>query len=341
MVELRGRVDVTNARGSDVINISAEASYLWHVDAPELDRLNWEAVAAYSGELSPYIRIRGSIGVKGGTQDQTSVEGIMIGSAFDSYSDHSRYISVPASIQVTYDSGRWYMTGSGQVVWNTFKDRHTAGGLTVDQQFRNGYTVDASLRTGYHLSPGTSVFVQGGYNYQRYADQTANSQGWRAVVGSEFQLTRLLVGELFAGYTSQSYQNANTEGGFTYGASLTWFATELVSLRLNAERQFGAERTAIANGGFVTSPVIRDDVRLSLEYEPLRQLLVTGSVGWARDDYGSQNRVDERRFTELGAEYVIFPELRVKASWKNEQSVSPVSGKGTRNTFWLGLTAGY
>lgn len=338
---LRGRLDIANEDGLDSLTLTAELEQTWYTDASQFDHFDWSAEAAYGAQVSDYVRIRGTLGAASAETVDATTDGIVIGGSFDPYVDLARYTRVPAALTLVFDTGRWQAMLAGEIVWSDYDDRLTAGGVLVDQSFRNGTNSDIRLRAGWRATPGASLFVEGGANIQRYDDSSADSDGWRAVAGAEFAFSRLLTGEVFAGYAAQSFSGGGEVTGLTYGAALTWFPTELISLTLTARRDFGAERTAQDAGGTITAPVTRDSVRLAAEYEPLRQMLVRAEIGWGQDVYDGQDRRDERFFTGLGFDYVFTPRVRATLDWRYEERTSEVAGDATRNLVRLGLTTGY
>jgi len=341
VVQLRGRLDVTNGEGADFIAAYGEVSQTWFTDASDLDHFDARGGASFQSELSQYVRIRGGAGIASESAPDLADEGIIVAGTFDPYVDLAQYLSIPASLGVTFDGGRYVFTASGDIVYTDYDPRVTRGGLTVDQGFRNGTNTDLRARAGYKFSPAYGVFAEGGYNIQSFDDEAANSTGWRAVAGAEFELTRLFTGEIFAGYAAQDYEGGAEVTGLTYGASLDWFVTELMSLNLVARREFGAEQTEILLGAPVTSAVTRDSVNLGLEYEPLRQMLVRAEGGWRQTVYDAQDRTDTGLFAGLGVDYVLTPSFRVKLDYRYDQTKSDVAGDTDRNLFMLGLTTGY
>jgi hypothetical protein len=338
---LRGRLDIANEDGPDSLTLTAEIEQTWYTDASQFDHFDWSAEAAYGAQVSDYVRIRGTLGAASAETADATTDGIVIGGSFDPYVDLARYTRVPAALTLVFDTGRWQAMLAGEIVWSDYDDRLTAGGVLVDQSFRNGANSDIRRRAGWRATPGASLFVEGGANIQRYDDASADSDGWRAVAGAEFAFSRLLTGEVFAGYAAQSFSGGGEVTGLTYGAVLTWFPTELISLTLTARRDFGAERTAQDAGGTITAPVTRDSVRLAAEYEPLRQMLARAEIGWGQDVYDGQDRRDERFFTGLGFDYVFTPRVRATLDWRYEERTSAVAGDATRNLVRLGLTTGY
>jgi hypothetical protein len=339
--ELRGRVDAVNEDGPDSFLIYAEVAQTWYTDADGLDHFDARGGLDFAVQADDYVRIRGGLGVSTNAENDSASEGIIIGGAFDPYVDLAEYLAVPASLGVSYDTGHWFIRGDGALTYYDYDDRTTLSGVTVDQDFRTGTIADLDFRTGWYFSPSTAVFVQAGYNWQRFEDDTADNDGWRAVAGLQFELSRLLTGEFFAGYASQSYASADATDGLTYGVSLDWFATELISMHLQARRDFGAERTAVVAGNSVTSPVTHDSVSFQLEYEPLRQMLVRARAGYQWDTYELSDRTDERFYAGLGADYVFSPNFRLNLDYLYDETKSEVAGDSSRSVISLGLTAGY
>lgn len=339
--QMRGRVDITNADGPNSFTAFGEVVHTWYADAPDLDHFDYAAGVGGSVQVSDYIRIRGTLGVTYAEVEDSANEGVVIGGAFDPYVDLSRYMAIPASLGVTFDSGHWYAEADGSVVYSEYDDRITASGQIVDQNFKNGTVADLRFRTGWRFTPGTALFAEAAYNFQRYEDKTANSDGWRVVGGAEFELSRLLTGDVFAGYAAQSFEQGSEVTGLTYGASLTWFPTELISVNLQARRDFGAERSEVIAGVPETVPVTRDNVALRIEYEPLRQLLVTAEGGWQGTNYEAGDRTDDTYYAGLGLEYVFTPNFHLTLDYRYEETNSSVAGDATRNVIWLGVRAQY
>lgn len=342
VLELRGRVDAVNETAAASYALYAEGGYAWYTDIDDYDGFEGNVGGRMNVQVSDYVRIRGAVGVAYAEDEDAATEGIVIATGFDPYVDLARYLSIPVSLGGRYDTGRWYVDASGELVYSDFEDRRTRSGLVVNQDFQTGTETNLALRGGWTFSSATSVFVEGQYNLQRYEDATADSDGWRLVAGAEFELSRLFTGEVFAGYAAQSYAAGGDEvTGLTYGGSLNWYLTQLVSMHLQARRDFGAERTAIVGGLTETLPVIRDNVSLRIEYEPLRQVLVTGSVGWQGSTYEGDDREDSRIFGSIGLEYVFTPNIAVTLDYLHEQTSSDIAGDASRNAIMLGVSGRY
>lgn len=341
LVQLRGRLDIRNGEGTDFVTAYAEVEHTWYTDADDLDHLDARGGAAFQMAVSDTISLRGSLGVASEEAADSADEGIIVAGNFDPYVDLAKFLSVPASFGVNFDGGRYVFGASADLLYTDYDPRVTTGGVTVDQAFRNGTNIDLKARAGYKFTPGTGIFAEGQYNIQSYDDEAANSTGWRAVAGVEFEASKLITGEIFGGYASQSYDLGTEVTGLTYGASVDWFATELMSFSLDAKREFGAEQTEILLGLPITTAVTRDNVSLGVEYEPLRQMLVRAEGGWRQVDYDGQDRTDEGLYAGLGIDYAISPAFQVNMDYRYDQTSSEIAGDTERNVFMLGLTTGY
>jgi hypothetical protein len=224
----------------------------------------------------------------------------------------------------------------------SFEDQSTEGGLTIGQGFRTGWESSAEARFGYRLSQGYGVFVRAEANQRRYEEAAADNEGIKVGAGLDFELTRLLIGEITAGWAQQSYDvNGQTNSAFTYGAGLTWFASPLLSFTVDASRDFRAEQTIDGSGVSTTTPVLRDAVALRAELELLRPLLVYAGADYVRN--ASDDGVQDNDIVQLsfGSAYMINRYLRMNAQYMYSLAHTNNSGEFDRNAISLGLIASY
>lgn len=181
-----------------------------------------------------------------------------------------------------------------------------------DERDRNVF--GGRVRTGYFISPRINAFLQGGY--RREQRDASNKSGrdnnvYSAAVGTEIDLTGLLFGEFFAGWSLQEFDESqfDSENGFDYGVNLTWNPTQLTTLRL------------AGSGGFAPSDVgssnLESRIALRVDHELLRNLLIGSEIAYERDDFQDTNRTDNtvdvgpnityliNRYLSLGAGYTF------------------------------------
>lgn len=152
-------------------------------------------------------------------------------------------------------------------------------GGKIDQDFRDGDVYEAGSRISYAISPGTRVFGDFRYNWRDYNGGGADSDGWRGLAGLEFELTRLVRGEIGVGYMDQGYANGPDATGLSYHAGLTWNPTPLMTVKLDADRTIEDSAIAGASGS------IADALKLSVDYELKRGIVLTPSAQITHLDY--------------------------------------------------------
>jgi hypothetical protein len=182
----------------------------------------------------------------------------------------------------------------------------------VDQDYRDSNVTTVGGRVSYAFSPGYAWFADYRYNWRSYdVSSVDDSEGWRALTGVQFEITRLLRGEVGIGYMEQDYNNPaiGTVDGLSYEAALVWNPTPLMTVRLDASRD-------------ITDSILTNDTRtrtqgkVAIDYEVTRQLLLTPSLGVAYSDYEINNLEDLEIYAGLQAEYAMNRYLSLGARYK-------------------------
>lgn len=203
-------------------------------------------------------------------------------------------------------------------------------------------------KIGYEFSPGYNFIVRAAYdtvNYDQSVDDGGfdrDSKGYRVTGGLGFELTQLLVGDIFAGYISRNYDDArlSTTNDVAFGAGLTWTPTEMTSVRITADRTI--EETVFT--GY--SGYLNTGVNIQVEHELTRQLALSGGVRYAKNKYertvGSTaaSRDDDITGASVGLRYTLNRLLYVSAGYEyqNRDSTLPATDY-KRNKFLVTLGA--
>jgi len=183
---------------------------------------------------------------------------------------------------------------------------NVAGGI-IDQDYRDRIETEETLRFGYDVSPDTNVYLQGGINQREY-DQTPpvvltdrSSDGYSAVVGSDFRLGDLFQGGIYGGYQEQNYSSSlyPSIDGPSYGASVEWYMTPLTTVTFDADASIEETTTAGASGYFSQSFGVRVD------HELLRNILLNARLSYATDDYEGVTRTDDTLRGGVGLDYLL------------------------------------
>lgn len=196
------------------------------------------------------------------------------------------------------------------------------GAPPIAQDFRDGDVVTVGGRVGYLVSPGYKVFGDFSYNWRDYDQATiVDSDGWRALAGVEFEITHLVTGELAVGYMEQTYDlpGSPTNGSLSYHGALAWNPTQLMTVRLDADRTI--EDSTLDQTGRT-----QDSVKLAVDYEVLRTLIFSPSLGFSYNDYDSAVPDDTRLDAGANLEYRMNRFMSVGGRYKytyDDNSGSP------------------
>jgi hypothetical protein len=343
VIGLRGAIEARRQMGPAELAFDAAVEQEWVPSASHEDTLSANAglrSAIYAGNQ---LTLRGSVAVQRGADEVDSGDnGVVSAGILDPYVGRPEFTRIPLEAGAAQDLGRYFWDAAVRAAHISYDDLSTESGLTIGQDFRNGWESAVEGRFGYRISEGYGFFLRGEANRRRYELKSADNDGWKVSAGLEFELTRILTGELTGGWAEQTYQaTGQSNAAWTYGAALTWFASPLLSLTLDASRDFRAEQTIDGTGASSTTPVLRDAVSLRGELEVLRPLLVFAEAGYSQNesDDGTQNN-NLTRFS-LGSAYMLNRYLRLNAEYAYSLAETNNSGDIVRNAVFLGLAASY
>jgi hypothetical protein len=222
-----------------------------------------------------------------------------------------------------------------------YKDVGATGGGTLDQDDRDRKEYTEALRLGYDVSPDTNVYVEGTLNQRDYdlsppvTPTNRNSDGYSAVVGSDFRLSNLLQGEVYVGYQSQSYDQVGFDDvtGIRYGGNVEWYMTPLTTITFNAAANVEETTTAGASGFLSQSGGVR------IDHELLRNLLINAQLSYSNAKYETISRTDDTLRAGLGLDYLINRNFSLGLGYDYTDKNSDVAGEDyKRNEIGLTLT---
>jgi hypothetical protein len=191
------------------------------------------------------------------------------------------------------------------------------GPATLDNRDRDRDTVSVFGQAGYEFSPGYSAFLRGSYNNRTYdlttdsAGYARDSHGMEVDGGVQFEITRLIIGQIYAGYLEQDFEDVrfNTVSGGAFGAQLEWYPTELTTLRFGVRHS--VEETTIAGASSYTT----SHVSLGVDHELLRNLILSLDGVFENNDYNGFPRTDKFWGFSLGAMYLVNRNLQLNLGY--------------------------
>jgi hypothetical protein len=184
------------------------------------------------------------------------------------------------------------------------------------------------LRTGYELTPGMKPFVELDADRRHHdlaVDRSGferDSDGRAGKIGSTFELSRILTGQLAFGYLERAYADPRlqTLKGPTLDASLTWVASALTTVKLTATTTANESTLAGVSGVFTHELAVEVDHAFRTWLEA--SLKLTGD----RDDYAGIPRQDNRYAEAAALTYKLSRELLIKGELRHEWLTSNTVG---------------
>jgi hypothetical protein len=258
----------------------------------------------------------------------------------------------------------------GTITSYDFNSQFTSTGVLVPENDRDRIEYVLAPRASYEFVPGYQAFVRGVGNIRRYnqQDQTLlhpdpanftitnpsarrNSAGWEVDVGTAIEITRIITAEIYAGFLHQEYQSPlyTNNNSPAFGGNLLWNVTPLTSIK-GAFSQSVAETTLVVATPTAANPFAETaasgsretNVQLTVEHELLRNVLLTGSVGYVHDDYRGISRVDDTYGGAIGARYLMNRNIRLTTDVSYSKRDSTVPGAGyDRFLGIVGATIGF
>lgn len=232
----------------------------------------------------------------------------------------------------------------GDAERTTYQDSKLTDGTTASNDDRNYNQYGGTLRASYEYVPGVKPFVEGGADTRKHdvdIDRSGfdrNSKGMTVKVGSTFELSRLLTGEIAIGYTKRDYDDTRLESlkGLIGNASLVWNASQLTTVKLTAASTVGETTVSGVSGIFYR------DVGLQVDHAFRRWLIGSVKVGFGLDDYVGSSREDKRYTAGLGLTYKLNRMVQFKGEMRRDWLRSNVAGNDyTADVFLLGVRLQY
>lgn len=232
-----------------------------------------------------------------------------------------------SAVPIEYDQSSLGLSGyrefnrvriTGTASWDRFEYDNgvTSGGATVDQSYRDRDVMAVSVKGDYALTPDTALFVQVRKDWHDYDNTSVfdrNSDGLQIIAGADFELSNTVRGQFGIGWLRQSFDDpAFSEfSGLSANGQVEWFVTQLSTVTFNASR------TVDDSGLAGTSGIVSDQFRLTLDHELLRNVIVSGNVGYEENDFLDFGRQDNRTSFGLAATYLMNRGVGVFAGYSH------------------------
>jgi hypothetical protein len=256
--------------------------------------------------------------------------------------DLTQFYDSTLGLTYRHDFNRVYAALRGDVRRLDYED---SGDINEDDRDHNRYLT--GLRVGYRVSPRFDLFADAAYRWVDYdvtpndAGDDRNNQGYVLRVGSGIDITSILFGEVYVGYTSVEYDDDDLDSvsAPAAGGELTWNVTALTSLIFGLEGQI-KETTVTDEDGDEASGRLNTDASIEVWHELLRNVLLNGYVQYLRDDFEGISRTDDTYRAGAGVRYFLNRRLSLDGGYSFSTRESDVSDREyDRHQIRLGITA--
>jgi hypothetical protein len=182
-----------------------------------------------------------------------------------------------------------------------------AQGHSVLEDDRDHTDYTYAGKAEYAVSPDTAVYLFGAYNDHQYRLQPPaaaldrNSHGEQVAGGANFDITKQIRGDIQLGWMQQQFSQAGFRAysGFSALGNVEWFPSDLTTVTFTGSRAV-ADSAALGSAIFVASAGAAQ-----VDHELLRNLILTGKVGYEEDAYQGVSRVDHLTNGYVGARYLM------------------------------------
>jgi hypothetical protein len=221
-----------------------------------------------------------------------------------------------------------------------YQDSKLTNGTTASNKDRDFDQYTGTLRGSYELLPGVKPFVELSMDTREhdlnadFSGYQRDSKGTTGIVGTTFELSRILTGEIGVGYTKRAYEDPRLAniGGIIGDASLIWTASALTAVKFIGKSTVGESTVPGVSG------TLSRDVGVQIDHSFRRWLVGSLKLGFGVDDYVGLDREDTRYSAGVGLTYKLNRTMQLKGEFRQDWLHSNVAGNDyTSSVFLLGL----
>lgn len=250
------------------------------------------------------------------------------------------YTNVGGTAALFHRFNRVEIGGKAIIDRTRYEDSELTDGMTVNNKDRDFAAYGLELRGSYELTPGVKPFIAVTGDKRVYdlsvdaGGVNRDSRGLTPRLGTTFELSRQLTGDVSVGYLQRTYDDPQLQdlSGIVADASLIWTASALT------KATFTAKSSVYESTDPDVSGVLTRDFGVQVDHAFRHWLIGMLKFGYGLDDYVGTSRVDQRLFVAAGLTYRMNRNVQWKGEIRREQRNSNVQGEDyTANIFLLGV----
>lgn len=250
------------------------------------------------------------------------------------------YTSVGGTAGLAHRFNRLEVGGKIGADRTRYQDTRLNDGTIESNEDRNFAQYGFGLFANYELNPAFKPYVQVETDRRVHdlaVDRSGierDSRGVLPKIGTTFELTHLLTGDVSLGYLTRSYEDPSLQElkGLIADVALIWSATRLTTVTL------AAKSSALESTDPEISGVLARDFGVQIDHSLRRWLLATLKFGVGLDDYVGSPRRDHRFLASAALTYKMSRTMQLKGEVRRESRSSNQPDEDyTANIFLLGL----
>ncbi len=247
------------------------------------------------------------------------------------------YTTLGGTFGVDQNFNRLEIAAGGTVDRTVYTDSKLTDGTTSSNDDRNFTQLGGVGRVSYELTPALKPFVEAegdsrvhDLQFDRYGYQRDSSGGY-AKAGTSFEFSRLLTGEISAGWAARDYVDPRLDRlqGMLVASSLTWTATPLTTAKFYSSTSI--DETTLPG----TSGVLTHTYTVEGDHDFRRWLTGISKFTWGSLDYQGDGRFDRFYSAEADVIYKMTRNLWIKATLRRDWLDSNLVGNSTASTVMM------
>ncbi len=309
-------------------------SYDGYTEQPSLNRPYFESILDGRIDVTSQTRVELQNRLKVATDTPGSPDFVA------DVAEPTLYTNIGGTAGLFHRFNRLEIGGKASIDRTRYEDSELTDGTTVSNEDRSFSSYGLELRGSYEMTPGVKPFVAVAVD-QRVHDVSIDSFGVRRDsegltprIGTTFELSRQLTGDVSIGYMTRRYEDPQFQelNGIITDASLIWSATALTKATFTARTQVYESTDPDVSG------VLSRDFGVQVDHAFRYWLIGTLKFGYGLDDYVGSSRLDHRLSAAAGLTYKMNRNVQIKGEVRREQRDSNEAGEDySANIFMLGL----
>lgn len=284
----------------NLISVYGRASVNQYVDHGSESTIDFQVGGA--GRLD----VHSDLGFSGGASYEHDTEPRTSSGSPANIKEPIRYYVADVYGQGTKQFNRLRLSGRVDFRDYNYESAVLTGGGFSNQDYRDHSVVTGGGKADYAISPDKSVFFTAIVNNRDFSTSIAgqparSSTGYEIAVGSNFDISHLVRGEVQVGYTEQNYDASvySSVSGVSARGLVEYFPTELTTVTLTGSRSV-EDSSITGSSGYLST-----NISGQIDHELLRNLILTGTVSYGNDDFKGIDRTDDRISVSAGGTYLL------------------------------------